>query len=260
MKKQKYLIAANWKQNGDLKTLTKLVNNTIKLQKKLKPKCEILILPPSIYLNMTYDRLKHYNVSRQLISLGAQNISPFINGPYTGEVSISMIKDYKCSYALVGHSERRHIFLEDNKIIEKKIKLSLDSNLKTILCVGETLTEHNKKLTKKVVSKQLKSALSKTIDLFKYNHDNIIIAYEPVWAIGTGKTATLDDIADVHEHIRETLDKMLGVKNNAIKLLYGGSVNEKNAKSILHLPNVNGALVGGASLNSKKFIDICSSI
>ncbi len=260
MKKQKYLIAANWKQNGDLKTLTKLVNDTIKLQKKLKPKCEILILPPSIYLNMTYDRLKHYNVSRQLISLGAQNISPFINGPYTGEVSISMIKDYKCSYALVGHSERRHIFLEDNKIIEKKIKLSLDSNLKTILCVGETLTEHNKKLTKKVVSKQLKSALSKTIDLFKYNHDNIIIAYEPVWAIGTGKTATLDDIADVHEHIRETLDKMLGVKNNAIKLLYGGSVNEKNAKSILHLPNVNGALVGGASLNSKKFIDICSSI
>ena len=260
MKKQKYLIAANWKQNGDLKTLTKLVNDTIKLQKKLKPKCEILILPPSIYLNMTYDRLKHYNVSRQLISLGAQNISPFLNGPYTGEVSISMIKDYKCSYALVGHSERRHIFLEDNKIIEKKIKLSLDSNLKTILCVGETLTEHNKKLTKKVVSKQLKSALSKTIDLFKYNHDNIIIAYEPVWAIGTGKTATLDDIADVHEHIRETLDKMLGVKNNAIKLLYGGSVNEKNAKSILHLPNVNGALVGGASLNSKKFIDICSSI
>ena len=260
MKKQKYLIAANWKQNGDLKSLTGLVNNIIKLQKKLKPKCEILILPPSIYLNMTYDRLKHYNISPKQISLGAQNISPFINGPYTGEISISMIKDYKCSYALVGHSERRHIFLEDNKVIEKKIKLSLDSNIKTVLCVGETLTEYNKKLTKKVISKQLRSALSKSIDLFKHNHGNIIIAYEPVWAIGTGKTATLDDITDVHGHIRETLDKMLEIKNNAIKILYGGSVNEKNAKSILHLPNVNGALVGGASLNSKKFIDICSSI
>lgn len=259
MNKKKYLIAANWKQNGDLKSLKKLVNNIIIFNKQLKPKCGILILPPSIYLNMVLDRFKHYNVSRQ-ISLGIQNISPFMNGAYTGEISIDMIKDYKCSYALVGHSERRHIFHEDDKVIEKKIKLSLDSNIKSILCVGETLTEYNKNLTKKVISKQLRSALSKSIDLFKFNHDNIIIAYEPVWAIGTGKTATLDDIVDVHEHIKKTLGKMLGTKNNSIKILYGGSVNEHNAKSILHLPNVNGALVGGASLNSKKFIDICSSI
>ncbi len=260
MKKQKYLIAANWKQNGDLKSLTKLVNDIIKLNKKPNPNCEILLLPPSIYLNMVHDRYKHYNVSQKKMSLGIQNISPFMNGAYTGEVSISMIKDYKCSYALIGHSERRHIFLEDNKVIERKIKLSLESNINTILCVGETLAEYNKKLTKKVISIQLRSALSKSVDLFKSNHDKIVIAYEPVWAIGTGKTATLCDIADVHEHIKKVLSKMLRSKNNTIKILYGGSVNEGNAKSILNLSDVNGALVGGASLNSKKLIDICSSI
>ena len=260
MKKHKYLIAANWKQNGDLKSLTKLVDDIIKLNKKLKPNCEILILPPSIYLNMIRDRYKHHKVSQKKLSLGIQNISPFVNGAYTGEISITMIKDYKCSYALVGHSERRHIFLEDNKVIARKIMLSLKSNINTILCVGETLKEYNKKLTKKVISMQLRSALCKSVDLFKSNHEKIIIAYEPVWAIGTGKTATLDDIVDVHNHINKILNKLLGIKNNAIKILYGGSVNEANAKSILNIPSVNGALVGGASLNSKKFIDICSSI
>ena len=260
MNKQKYLIAANWKQNGDLKSSAKLINDLIKLYQKTKPKSDILIMPPSIYLNMILNRLNHYKISHKKISLGIQNISPFSEGAYTGELSINMAKDFKCSYALIGHSERRHIFFEDDKTIAKKTRLSLESNIRTILCVGETITEYNKKMTKKVISRQLKSALSKSTDLFKSNQTKIIIAYEPVWAIGTGKTASLEDIADVHSYIRVILNKILGTKKNMIKILYGGSVNSENASSILMLSDVNGALVGGASLNPKKFIDICSAI
>ena len=260
MNNQKYLIAANWKQNGDSKSLIKLINDFIKLYKKIKPKCDILILPPSIYLNVILNRLNYHKISCKKISLGSQNISSFENGAYTGELSVDMTKDYNCTYALIGHSERRHVFQEDEKTIAKKTQLSLESNMNTILCVGETITEYNKKLTKKVILRQLKSALIKSLVLLKSDHSKIIIAYEPVWAIGTGKTASLDNISDVHSYIRNTLNKILGIKTNNIKILYGGSVNNLNASSILSLSNVNGALVGGASLNSKKFIDICSSI
>jgi triosephosphate isomerase len=260
MNNQKYLIAANWKQNGDSKSLIKLINSFVRLYKKIKPKCDILILPPSIYLGAILNRLNHHKVSRKKISLGSQNISSFENGAYTGELSVDMTKDYNCTYALIGHSERRHIFQEDEKTIAKKTQLSLESNMSTILCVGETITEYNKKLTKKVILRQLKSALIKSLVLLKSDHSKIIIAYEPVWAIGTGKTASLDNISDVHSYIRNSLNKILETKTNNIKILYGGSVNDLNASSILGLSNVNGALVGGASLNSKKFIDICSSI
>ena len=260
MNKNQYLIAANWKQNGDLKSSTKLINNFIKLYEKTKPKSNILILPPAIYLNMLLNRLKHYKISHKKISLGIQNVSPFLEGAYTGELSVNMARDFKCSYVLIGHSERRHIFMEDDKTIAKKTRLSLLSDIKTILCVGETITEYNKKMTKNVISRQLKSALSKSKNLFKSDQSKIVIAYEPVWAIGTGKTANLQDIASVHGFIRAILNKILGTKQNTIKILYGGSVNNENAPSILNLPDVNGALVGGASLNPKKFIDICSSI
>ena len=260
MNNQKYLIAANWKQNGDAKTLIRLINDFIRLHKKVKPVCDILILPPAIYLETILNRLKHHKISRKRISLGAQNISSYENGAYTGELSVDMTKDYNCNYALVGHSERRHVFNEDDKIISKKVRLSIESGMQTILCVGETIVEYDKKLTKKVILRQLKSALVKSVDLFKSNHSKIIIAYEPVWAIGTGKTASLDDIRDIHSYIHNSLSKILGIKTNSIKILYGGSVNDLNASLILSLPNVNGALVGGASLNSKKFIDICSSI
>ena len=260
MNKDKYLIAANWKQNGDLKSSIKLINNIVKLYKKAKPKADVLILPPSIYLGAVLNRLIHHKIPRKKISLGIQDISPFSNGAYTGELSIDMARDYKCSYALIGHSERRHTFLENDKTIFKKTKLSLQSNMSTILCVGETIHEYNKNLTKKVISRQLKSALLKSVNLIKPNHSKLIIAYEPVWAIGSGKSASLKDIVDVHNYIRTTLNKILGLKKNNIKILYGGSVNDINAPSILSLPNVNGALIGGASLNSKKFIDICSSI
>ena len=260
MNKQKYLIAANWKQNGDMKSATKLINDIVKLYKKNQPKCDVLILPPAIYLSTILSRINYYKIPLKKISLGIQNISPFIEGAFTGELSANMSKDFKCSYALIGHSERRHVFFEDDKTIASKTRLSLESNMITILCVGETITEYNKNLTKKVIFRQLKSALSKSLELFKSDHSKVIIAYEPVWAIGTGKSASLDDIVNIHAYIYKILNKLLGTDHHMIKILYGGSVNNNNASSILKLPNVNGALVGGASLNSKKFIDICSSI
>ena len=259
MNKQKYLIAANWKQNGDAKSLIRLINDFIRLYKKVKPVCDILILPPAIYLETILNRLKHHKISRKKISLGAQNISSYENGAYTGELSVDMTKDYNCNYALVGHSERRHVFNEDDKTISKKVRLSIESGMQTILCVGETIIEYDKKLTKKVILRQLKSALVKSVDLFKSNHSKIIIAYEPVWAIGTGKTASLDNISDVHSYIRNVLNKILGIKTNSIKILYGGSVKPSNAKEIFSMQDVDGGLIGGASLNSKDFFSIVNS-
>ncbi len=257
--KYKKLIAANWKQNGNYKVLSKLVDGIIKKQKLLKIRNDILLLPPSIYLNLIYDKLKKFK-SNKNIFLGIQNISPYEEGAYTGEISINMANDFKCSYALIGHSERRHIFKEDNDIIAMKVYQSLKARKKTIICVGETLKEYNKKLTKQVIQKQIKTAFSKSLNLIKNNKKNIIIAYEPVWAIGSGKSASIDDIEAVHKFIRMQINKIMNDKSKLVKIIYGGSVNPKNTSSILNILNVDGVLVGGASLNLKKFIDICCTI
>jgi len=257
--KYKKLIAANWKQNGNYKELSKLVDGIIKNQKLLKISNDILLLPPSIYLNLIYEKLKKYK-SNKNIFLGAQNISPYEQGAYTGEISINMINDFKCSHTLIGHSERRHIFKEDNETIAMKVYQSLKARKKTIICVGETLKEYNKKLTKQVIQQQIKTALSKSLNLIKINKKNIIIAYEPVWAIGSGKSANIHDIKNVHEFIRIKMNKITNDKSKLIKIIYGGSVNPKNTSSILSILNVDGVLVGGASLNLKKFIDICCTI
>ena len=249
MKKHKYLIAANWKQNGDLKSLTKLVDDIIKLDKKLKPNCEILILPPSIYLNMIRDRYKHHKVSQKKLSLGIQNISPFANGAYTGETSISMIKDYKCSYALVGHSERREFFHEDNDLIRKKIHAVNASNLRPILCIGETKEENKEGITKDVLKNQLE-----VIDGLDLSRD-FTIAYEPVWAIGSGLTPEPKDINDIHKYIKDVVQS---VSANSLvpDVIYGGSVTNKNAKSFFVEEFVDGALIGGASLEGSTFGEI----
>ena len=258
--KNNYLIAANWKQNGTKKSLNRLANGIIKNAKNKKIKNNIILLPPSIYIENISTLLKQKKLQNKKISLGAQNISPYMDGAFTGEISANMLKDYNCKYVLIGHSERRHIFLEKNKEIAAKVKLAIDSKLSVIFCVGETITERNKKQTKRIIAQQLKIGLSSAVNLIKKNTARLVVAYEPVWAIGTGKTAKSRDINDVHIFIRKTLSIILGNKSKSIKILYGGSVNEVNASSILKLENVDGSLVGGASLNTKKFIEICSSI
>ena len=255
-----YLIAANWKQNGTKKSLSRLTKGIIQKAKNKKIRNSIILLPPSIYIDNISTLLKQKTLQNKKISLGAQNISPYIDGAFTGEISTNMLKDYNCKYVLVGHSERRHIFLEKNKEIAAKVKLAIDSKLSIIFCVGETIAERNKKQTSRIIAQQLKMGLSSAVNLIKKNATRLIVAYEPVWAIGTGRTAKPKDIQDVHTFIRKKLSIILGNKSKSIKILYGGSVNEVNASSILKLENVDGALVGGASLNTKKFIEICSSI
>jgi len=249
----KYLIVANWKQNGSKKILENLTKSFLKAR---KIKNSVVLLPPSIYLSSISSIIG----KDKKFSVGIQNISPHKEGAFTGEISASMIKDFGARYILIGHSERRHIFQESNNEISNKLILSMENKFSTILCVGETIIERNKKITKKVIANQLKTALFKSKQLIKQNSSKLIIAYEPVWAIGTGKTAQIKDIEDVHAYIRLSLSRIIGPKHKSIKILYGGSVNNKNASTILSLDDVDGALVGGASLNSKKFIEICSSI
>ena len=186
--------------------------------------------------------------------------SAFPDGAFTGEVSLEMCKDFNSKYFLVGHSERRQIFSESNALISKKVSRLLSCNRKVILCVGETLAERNKKLEKKVISQQLTSALSLLSQESKIKTNNIIIAYEPIWAIGSGKSASNEDIYNTHFFIKKKLATKFKSCKILPKIIYGGSVNNINSKDILSIDGVDGALVGGASLNAKKFIEICSSI
>ena len=255
---RKIIIAANWKQNGTSKSLNKLASSIIKGINKTTRKCEIVLLPPSIYVNEIKKLLetkKPYNVF-----LGIQNISPYNNGAYTGEISISMAKELQCKFCIIGHSERRIIFNEDQISLAKKLTLAIENQMKAIYCVGETLSEFRKNMTKKIINNQLKQGLDRSLKLLRKNPEKLIIAYEPVWAIGTGKNASEKDIVNTHKYIRKILFSMFGTLSEKIRIIYGGSVNNKNANTILNLNDVDGVLVGGASLNAKKFVEICSSI
>ena len=256
----KKIIAANWKQNGDLKSLSKLTREIKFNLAKLKLNHTVIIFPPLIYTSEIYNLLKKDKKSRNNIKLGVQNISPYNNGPYTGEISVDMLNDFNCSYVLLGHSERRHIFMESDDLISSKFHKSITNNKKTILCVGETLKEYNMKKTNSIISRQLRNAFKNSIKLISKNKRNLIIAYEPVWAIGTGKAASIVDIEITHKFIRKCLNNLIGDPHLDIKILYGGSVSPNNASEILNIEGVDGALVGGASLVSKKFIDICRAI
>ena len=231
----KYIVA-NFKLNGSIefiKNYCKDINNIVNNPNNM------WIALPNVYLNFAKDFAKNN------IVIGAQNISAYNSGAYTGEVSAQMAKDVGAQFTLIGHSERRHIFGESNEQIAKKIQLATQNNLKVILCVGEKLEEKAK--YKSVIASQLKLALQNA-DL-----SNIIIAYEPVWAIGTGKVATIKDIIKVHDYIKGYLQKYFGTE---LPVLYGGSVKASNSKEILSLSQVDGVLVGGASLKAEEFAKI----
>ena len=256
----KKLIVANWKQNGSITKLRLLTSNIIKSAKKLKVTNNIVILPPYVYLAMLSKELEKNKFGNKIV-LGAQNISPFDDGAFTGEISIKMCNEFSCRYFLVGHSERREIFSESDDLISLKVLKVVENNKKVILCIGESLLQRKKNIQMKVLSSQLKKGLSKLSPTMRRNKvNNIIIAYEPIWAIGTGRSASIEDIYSTHAYISTVLKTLFPVKDKIPKILYGGSVNNKNSSEILSINGVDGALVGGASLNAKKFIDICSSI
>jgi triosephosphate isomerase len=235
----KLLIAGNWKMNGNkkdisfIKGLSKFISNH-----KLK-NVEVLICPPFTLI----DKFSSLT-SRSSINIGAQDCSSKDSGAYTGEISASMIKDFNGKYCIIGHSERRNYHKETNNLINNKILQAQEKNLRTILCVGETLSDRKNKRTLRVLGNQLKLSLKG-----KINPNQLDIAYEPVWAIGTGLVPGNSDIEEVHNFIFSKLKRIYGNRAKNIRILYGGSVNSNNISSISSLNNVSGALIGGASLN-----------
>ena len=243
----KKLLIANWKMNLGCEEGAKLALKFSKLLTKNKNKDYVIL--PSLQ-SILFIRKK---LSDSSINIGAQDCSQFAFGAYTGDVSASMIKEIGCKYVLLGHSERRLFHSENKKILKAKIINAISNSLKIIYCVGEQLKDYKKSNTKNVIKSQILSLFSEEI-----NFKNIIIAYEPVWAIGTKKTPTVKEINSVHEYIKNLFLKVYKIKN--ICVLYGGSVNFNNSKEIFSAKYVDGGLIGGASLKADEFKKIYDNL
>ncbi|MCW8850102.1 MAG: triose-phosphate isomerase [Melioribacteraceae bacterium] len=250
---RKNIIAGNWKMNKNLSEAFQLVSE---LKKELEGKnlnAEVIVAPPSIALDAINSIVKGTN-----IKLAAQNMHSEDSGAFTGELSAAMLKSVGCEFVILGHSERRTIFGESDEFINKKVIKALENDIIPILCCGESLEEREDGTTFKVVEKQLTAGLK---DINNNQISKIIIAYEPIWAIGTGKTASPEQAQEVHAFIRNLLVKIADneVASN-VTIQYGGSVKPENAKELLGKPDIDGALVGGACLKADSFRDIILSI
>lgn len=236
-------IAGNWKMNKGGSAGIALASEVMHLA-KTTPKVDLCIAPPFTVLAAIAHELEG-----SAVQLAAQNMHGRPHGAFTGEVSSEMIREAGCGWVILGHSERRHVFGETDQDIAVKVAHALDSDLNVILCVGETLAEREAGRTLEVVERQIAIVLeSLTID-----PKEECIAYEPVWAIGTGKTASPEDAEAVHQKIRAQLARRSGAMADTTRILYGGSVNAKNAEALLGMPNVDGLLIGGASLEAASF-------
>ncbi|MCB9965460.1 MAG: triose-phosphate isomerase [Rhodospirillales bacterium] len=242
----KKLIAGNWKMNGGARDGTTLAREIAeRLNASLKSKTDILVCPP--FINMEGVQ---FECEEADIAVGAQDCSDQENGAYTGQISASMIAEAGCTHVILGHSERRQYQNETNPLISRKAVKAHEHDLVTIICVGELEAERDAGRQENVVETQLAEAIPDCATA-----ENTVIAYEPVWAIGTGKTASADDIRAMHAFIRAQLQKRFS-DGGKFRILYGGSVKPSNAAEIFAVPNVNGALVGGASLKADDFLEI----
>jgi len=244
------IVAGNWKMNGSKDLSDELVGYVRSEAGSLDNGVEVVIIPPAIYVADVLEQ------ARNTVSVGVQNVGQWQSGAYTGEVSAEMARDAGCRYALVGHSERRQLFGETDEQVVEKVSLVVSSGLTAIVCVGETLKEREAGQAEAIVANQVRTGLS---SVASGEWQNIVVAYEPVWAIGTGKTATSDDAQAMHAAIRGVL-KSMGAPAEKISLLYGGSVKADNAAALFSEPDVDGGLVGGASLVAKEFMSICRSL
>jgi triosephosphate isomerase len=248
---RKKVIAGNWKMNKTLNESQELVSKIINGLGK-DQKCTVIVCPPFTSLNDVYSLIKNTPVK-----LGAQNMHYEESGAYTGEISADMLKSVGCEYVILGHSERRAIFKETDETINKKIKAAISKKLKVIFCIGELLEQREKGITMDVISSQLTKGLD---GISAENLSEIIIAYEPVWAIGTGKTATPQQAQEVHSFIRKLLaEKYSSLIAQEIIIQYGGSVKPDNAGELLAQKDIDGALVGGACLKPESFLGIIAS-
>ncbi|WP_133130557.1 triose-phosphate isomerase [Legionella yabuuchiae] len=247
---RKKLVMGNWKMNGDRKEITALLQRIqMNLPVTIQQTCAVF--PPAIYLPLVSELL-----ADSVIKYGAQNVYPADQGALTGELSGPMLCDYNCRYVLVGHSERRHIFKEDEKFVAEKFHHVKEHGMIPVLCVGETLQERETGVTEQVLLRQLHAVVAQGDQSFR----QCIVAYEPVWAIGTGQTATPEQAQNAHRFIRAAVAKIDADVAQTLPILYGGSVNDKNAQSLFEMPDVDGGLVGGASLNAQQFVEIVKCI
>lgn len=248
---RQFLIAGNWKMNcGPKETSTLLQGISEHIEGSMPNKVDGLVCPPMISLTTASVELQDI----EGIALGAQNVHYEENGAFTGEVSTRMLTEIHCEYVILGHSERRQYFGETDKIVNAKVNKSLNDNLKPVICVGESLEQRKANEHKLRVKKQVQAAL---IGVEKEDASNIVIAYEPIWAIGTGETATPDQAQEMHRMIREELVELYTDESaEEIRILYGGSMKPHNAEELLEQPDVDGGLIGGASLKADSFTDI----
>ncbi len=248
---RRILIAGNWKMNTRTDSATALANGVVEAVGS-SPNAEVALCPPSVYLAAVADA-----VAGTPVELGAQNLYAASDGAYTGEVNAAMLTDVGCRFVILGHSERRALMGETDKQVSEKLQAALAGNLIPIVCVGETLEEREGGKMEKVIDTQIRGSLA---GLDEVRAAGIVVAYEPVWAIGTGKTASPEQAEEVHALIRKLLGELFTADVAAqIRIQYGGSVKPDNAKELLGQPNIDGALVGGASLKVDDFVAIINA-
>lgn len=241
------IVAGNWKMNGSKDLVQQLVGQVREQVASLDNGVEVVVIPPALYVDSVIALC-----GSELVA-GVQNVSQWESGAYTGEVSADMAKDLGCRYVLVGHSERRQLFGETDVLVAQKVERVLASGLTAVLCVGETLEEREAGSAEQVVASQVRQGLASVAGA---QWSKVVVAYEPVWAIGTGKTATAKDAQAMHADIRQVLAEM-GAPSETISVLYGGSVKADNAAALFAEPDIDGGLIGGASLKAEDFVSIC---
>ncbi len=245
---RKKIIAGNWKMNKTVEEAVELAN-AIKLELADCNEVDVVLCPPFTAIKSVSDV-----VSETLINVGSQNMSSEENGAYTGEISHGMLKELFVRYVILGHSERREYYKENDFWINKKVIKALEKNLRPILCVGETLEDRESGNTEKVVEVQVREGLK---DVAAESYTELVIAYEPVWAIGTGKVATSEQAQEVHAFIRGIVKDMVGAEAaDAVRIQYGGSMKPDNAPELLSQPDIDGGLIGGAALDAASFAAI----
>jgi len=248
---RKKMVVGNWKMHGNLLENKQLLDELIFGLNELHEDL-VAVCVPYLYLPSVQNQLQNSS-----IAWGAQNVSQFKKGAYTGEVSASMLSDFRCQYVIVGHSERRILFDEDNNVVAEKFVAAQNAGITPILCVGETLEQREANNTEQVIEQQLMSVIN-LAGIESLN--KAVIAYEPVWAIGTGVTASPEQAQDVHAFIREGLARQNLNVANQVTILYGGSVKGNNASELFAMPDIDGGLIGGASLIANDFIAICRAL
>ncbi len=242
------LVAGNWKMNGSRATINALMDGVVTGAAGVNG-ADIAVCPPFVYLQQV-----HAQLAKSQVALGAQNVSHESPGAFTGEIAADMLKDFGCAYVIVGHSERRALYGESDGLVARKYAVVQNAGMTPILCVGELLEEREANKTEAVVARQLDAVLDAS-GIASMAH--AVIAYEPVWAIGTGRTASPQQAQDVHAFIRARLRKLDAKVADGVRILYGGSVKGANASEIFAMPDVDGGLIGGASLKADEFLTIC---